>query len=60
MNGVQQTNRSGLWVPAIPLPLYGINSVRCGACEQTFRGKKQLRELRYREHYALAHILDLD
>jgi hypothetical protein len=44
-------NSRGEWVPAIPLPLYGIRKkCECGA--------KFWTEERYREHYALHHILD--
>lgn len=47
-----QTNDRGEWVPAIPLPLYGLRKhCRCGRKFWTTDG--------YRGHYALAHILHL-
>lgn len=45
-------NRRGEWVPSIPLPMYGLRK-KCWVC-----GKKFWTEERYREHYALHHILD--
>lgn len=64
---VSTQNRSGLWVPAIPLPFYGLaeghwwqfprNVYVCqeDGCDEEFR-----REVDYRGHYALVHILELD
>jgi hypothetical protein len=44
-------NARGEWVPAIPLPLYGLRKhCRCG--------RKFWRLASYRAHYALTHILD--
>lgn len=51
-------NRWGKWVPAIPLPLYTgfFWRRRCECtCGQLFR-----REVDYRGHYALVHLLGLD
>lgn len=51
-------NHRGEFVPAIPLPLFiGMKRVQCthDNCGRKFFAKK-----RYREHYALAHILALD
>jgi hypothetical protein len=45
-------NARGEWVPAIPFPLYGIRK-KCLRC-----GRKFWTTNRYREHYALHHILD--
>lgn len=46
-------NREGQWVPAIPLPFYGLQKrCYCGARFWTSRG--------YRGHYALVHILKID
>lgn len=51
MNTTSTRNARGEWVPAIPLPLYGLRKkCRCGA--------KFWTEQRYREHYALHHIID--
>jgi hypothetical protein len=49
-------NDRGEWVPAIPEPLYvGWRLRRCRCdCGETFRNRR-----RYREHYALAHVLGL-
>ena len=55
-NLTQTQNERGEWVPAIPLPLYvGFLHRKCRCdCGQTFRSGQ-----RYREHYALRHILGL-
>lgn len=53
-SGVSATNRAGTYVPAIPLPLFvgwKLRKCRCD-CGDVFRS-----QLRYREHYAYAHIL---
>jgi hypothetical protein len=51
--GTMQNDR-GEWVPAIPLPYFlAFGRVRCD-CGERFRGQK-----RYREHYALTHVLGL-
>jgi len=43
-------NKKGEFVPAIPLPFYGLRKMcHCG--------KKFWTEERYEEHYALHHIL---
>lgn len=47
-------NSRGQWVPAIPEPLYLPLGVRCDC------GKRLRNRRRYREHYALTHILGLD
>lgn len=48
----QVENARGEWVPAIPLPLYGLRKrCDCGLKFWTLDG--------YRGHYALAHILHL-
>lgn len=48
-------NKSGEWVPVIEEP-YFLAFGRCECrCSKRFWGRK-----RYREHYALAHILELD
>lgn len=45
-------NRDGDWVPAIPLPMYGLRKhCKCG--------RKFWTEDAYRGHYALAHVLRL-
>lgn len=56
MTGPNSTqNRRGDWVPAIPLPYFlGLGRVRCD-CGDRFLGGR-----RYREHYALVHVLGLD
>ena len=59
-DGVMTENRRGEWVPSIPEPFFERNAVRCGDCEERFRGKKDLQRRRYREHFALVHILGLD
>jgi hypothetical protein len=47
---VTTQNDRGEWVPAIPLPLYGLRKhCTCGRRFWTMGG--------YRGHYALAHIL---
>jgi len=43
-------NERGEWVPAIPLPFYGLRK-RC-TCGRSFWTEEG-----YRGHYALAHIL---
>lgn len=55
-NTTRHQNDRGEWVPAIPLPLFvGFRLRKCRCeCGQTFPNK-----LRYREHFALAHILGL-
>jgi hypothetical protein len=54
----QVQNRRGEWVPSIPLPLYTGFGTRFSLCQckcgQTFR-----KEVQYRGHYALVHILGL-
>lgn len=45
-------NSRGEWVPAVPLPFYGLRK-RC-ECGQKFWSAAG-----YRGHYALAHILHL-
>lgn len=53
MTGTQ--NDRGEWVPAIPEPYFLMFGwVKC-SCGSKFRGRS-----RYREHFALAHILGLD
>ena len=55
-------NRRGEWVPAIPLPYFLTenarpfrwNTVRC-ECGAAFHSQR-----RYREHYALVHVLGLN
>jgi hypothetical protein len=50
---VTTQNDRGEWVPAIPVPFYGLRKhCSCGRKFWTERG--------YRGHYALAHILRLD
>lgn len=49
------TNRIGEYVPAIPMPFY----LRFGRCKCDC-GKSFSSEKRYREHYALSHILNLE
>jgi hypothetical protein len=51
MPSVFSENKSGNWVPAIPLPLYGMFKVRC-ECSVKFWTIKG-----YQGHYALTHIL---
>lgn len=46
-------NDAGEWVPAIPLPMFGLRKLcPCGRRFWTLCG--------YRGHYALAHVLKLD
>ena len=48
-------NSRGEWVPAIPEPYFlAWGRVRCD-CGERFRNR-----LRYREHFALAHVLGMD
>lgn len=49
----QTTNARGEWVPAIPLPFFGVRK-RCSC------GAKFWTSLGYRAHYALQHILGMD
>lgn len=54
--GASMQNVRGKWVPAIPLPFFRGRPWRrfqCG-CGERFRTQQ-----RYREHYALAHILEI-
>jgi hypothetical protein len=46
-------NDLGEWVPAIPVPFYGLRK-RCGC------GRKFWTAAGYRGHYALRHVLHLD
>ena len=48
----QVRNERGQWVPAIPLPFYGLRK-HCGC------GRKFWTMDGYRGHYALFHILSL-
>jgi hypothetical protein len=49
---IQARNSRGEWVPAIPLPFYGVRKrCDCGAKFWTASG--------YKGHYALEHILGL-
>lgn len=51
--GTFMLNRRGEWVPAIPLPFYGMRKkCSCGAKFWTMDG--------YLGHYAVKHILDPD
>ena len=50
----QTQNKKGQWVPAIYEPYYNLFTKECHC------GKKFLTLKRYREHYALEHILCLD
>jgi hypothetical protein len=45
-------NARGEWVPAIPVPFYGLRK-HCCDCKRKF-----WREVSYRAHYALVHILE--
>lgn len=48
--GITTENDHGEWVPAIPVPFYGLRKgCHCGQKFWTMPG--------YRGHYALAHIL---
>lgn len=54
IGGAQTQNERGEWVPAIPLPYFlAFGRVRCD-CGERFRDQR-----RYREHYALTHVLGL-
>lgn len=53
--GVGCENKAGKWVPAIPIPYYCGFKCKCMEC-----GKKFWTTRRYREHYALEHILKLN
>lgn len=46
-------NGRGQWIPAIPLPFYGLKK----GC---WCGRKFWTEEGYRAHYALKHILDVN
>jgi len=46
-------NKAGEWVPAIPLPFYGLRK-RCGC------GRRFWTATGYRGHYALLHVMHLD
>lgn len=48
---ISAQNARGQWVPAIPLPFHGVR-LKCLDC-----GKRFWTMNRYREHYALHHIL---
>jgi hypothetical protein len=51
----QTQNDRGEWVPAIPLPLFlNFGRVQCDDC-----GHRSFGQRRYREHFALAHVLGL-
>jgi hypothetical protein len=51
VTGNQVQRHDGKWVPAIPLPLFGLRKqCQCGAKFWTMPG--------YRGHYALVHILE--
>lgn len=50
---VQGQNSRGEWIPAIPLPFYGLRKI----CEC---GDKFWYEKNYRAHYALEHILGIN
>lgn len=41
-----------IWIPAVPLPFYGLRRVRC-SCGETFKGRG--REHAYEIHYRRAH-----
>lgn len=70
MGNTQVQNERGEWVPAIPLPFYGALQIgcpahvgktqRCPARWNHLPGGRARAERRYREHYALRHILGLD
>jgi hypothetical protein len=50
---ISTQNRRGEWVPAIPLPFYGLRKrCTCGRKFWTAEG--------YRGHYALHHAMGLD
>jgi hypothetical protein len=54
----RQINRQGVWVPAIPLGLrlpLARHQCQHPGCGRTFWSRS-----RYRGHYALVHILELD
>jgi len=51
MNTPRTQNKAGEWVPAIEEPYYHLFRKECRC------GKKFWTSKRYREHYALAHIL---
>lgn len=52
MSDVSTQNKRGEWVPAIPLPLYGLRKrCECGRKFWTAEG--------YQGHYAVVHILGL-
>lgn len=52
MSDIQTQNADGAWVPAVPLPYYGLRKrCSCGRRFWTMEG--------YQGHYALAHILKL-
>lgn len=51
---VSAQNKRGEWVPEIPLPWVLFGHVRCEC------GRRFLTQRRYREHYALAHIMVMD
>lgn len=52
---VEILNEYGVWVPAVPLPIFrwfGVCQCHCG--------KRRLGKKRYQEHYAYAHILGME
>jgi hypothetical protein len=51
---VRVQNDMGHWVPAIPLPHYGMFGKWCGC------GRGFLRSRTYEGHYALVHILGME
>lgn len=48
---ISQQNKQGQWVPAIPLPFYGLKK-RC-TCGRSFWTEEG-----YRGHYAYTHIIE--
>ena len=46
-----QQNKRGEWVPAIPLPFFGLIRVSCNC------GKSFFRRSSYEAHYAYEHII---
>lgn len=51
IDGTMAQNKQGQWVPAIPLPFFGMIRVKC-ACGAKFSNMEA-----YEGHYALRHIL---
>ncbi len=43
-----------VWIPAVPLPLYGLRADRC-SCGKRFRGNTEARATKYEAHWRTVH-----